>query len=77
MRAEGVRTCSTCLDTAMPVEPATAPLFDTNIDDEATRTMTDMTSNHLEGFKHIYVVTLPMFTQATYGLTMLASRQYR
>jgi hypothetical protein len=36
-----------------------------------------MTSPHLGGVPHIYVVTLSKFTHVTYGLTLLASRQHR
>jgi hypothetical protein len=36
-----------------------------------------MTSLDMEGVPHAYIVTTPTFSSATYGLTLLASRQLR
>jgi hypothetical protein len=36
-----------------------------------------MTSPHLEGIPHAYIVTTPTLSSAKYGLTLLASRQIR
>jgi hypothetical protein len=36
-----------------------------------------MTSLHLEGIPHAYIVTTPTFSSATYGLTLVANRQLR
>jgi len=36
-----------------------------------------MTSPHMEGVPHAYIVTTPTFSSATYGLTLLASTQLR
>ena len=57
------------------------PIMDTRnstfLDDEPIAPGTYLTSTHLEGTPHAHVITLPTFTQATYGLTLLASRQLR
>ncbi len=49
----------------------------TYLDDEHIIQTTNMTSPHLEGAPHAYIVTTPIFSPATYGLTLLASRQLR
>ena len=52
--------------------------FDTTfIDDESIASGTYVTSSYLEGTPHAHVVTLPTFSPATYGLTLIASRQLR
>ena len=57
------------------------PIMDTRdstfLDDEPIASGTYLTSKHLEGTLHARVITLPTFTPATYGLTLLASRQLR
>jgi hypothetical protein len=49
----------------------------TYLDDERISQTTTMISPHLEGISHAYIVTTPTFSPATYGLTLLASRQLR
>jgi hypothetical protein len=49
----------------------------TFLDDEPIAPGTYLTSKHLEGTPHGHEVTLPTFSPATYGLTLLASRQLR
>jgi hypothetical protein len=52
--------------------------FDTTfLDDEQIASGTYVTSPHLDGTPHAHVVTLPTFSPAAYGLTLLASRQLR
>ena len=52
--------------------------FDTTfLDDEEIASGTYVTSPRLEGTPHAHVVTLPKFSPATYGLTLMASRQLR
>ena len=57
------------------------PIMDTRdstfLDDEPIASGTYLTSKYLEGTPHALVVTLPTFTPAIYGLTLLASRQPR
>jgi hypothetical protein len=49
----------------------------TFLDDEQIASGTYVTSPQLEGTPHAHVVTLPTFSLAAYGLTLLASRQLR
>ena len=49
----------------------------TFLDDEHIASGTYLTSKHLDGTPHAHVITLPTFSPATYGLTLLASRQLR
>jgi hypothetical protein len=49
----------------------------TFLDDEPIVSGTYLTSKHLEGTPHAHLITLPTFSQATYGLKLLASRQLR
>ena len=49
----------------------------TFLDDEPIASGTYFTSTHLEGTPHAHVITLPTLSPATYGLTLLASRQLR
>ena len=49
----------------------------TFLDDEQIASGTYMTSPHLERTPHAHVVTLPTFSPAAYGITLLASRQLR
>jgi hypothetical protein len=49
----------------------------TFLDDEPISSGTYPTSKHLEGTPHVHVITLPTFSPATHGLTLLASRQLR
>jgi hypothetical protein len=52
--------------------------FDTTfLDDEQIASGTYVTSPHLEGNPHAHVVTLPTFSPAAYGLTLLPSPQLR
>ena len=52
--------------------------FDTTfLDDETIASGTYVTSPHLEVTPHAHVVTLPTFSPASYGLTLLARRQLR
>jgi hypothetical protein len=57
------------------------PLLDTHhttyLDDKKISHTTSMLSPHLEGTPHAYIDTTPTFSQATYGVTLLASRQLR
>jgi hypothetical protein len=46
------------------------------VDDHITHT-TNMTSPHLDGVPHAYIVTTPTFSPVWYGLTLLASIQLR
>jgi hypothetical protein len=60
---------------------AVHPLVDTHLttylDDERLIHAATMLSPHLEGIPHAYIVTTPIFSSATYGLNLLASRQLR
>ena len=48
-----------------------------SLDDEPIASGMYLTSKHLDGSPHAHMITLPTFTPATYGLTLLASRQLR
>jgi len=62
---------------SMTVKPLTATHLTTYVDDEHIIQTTTMTSPHLEGVPYAYIVTTPTFSSATYGLTLLESRQLR
>ena len=61
----------------MTADPAVDAYDTTFLDDEPIASGTYLTSKHLEGTPHAHLVTLPTFSPATYGLTLLASRQLR
>jgi len=61
----------------MIVDPVMDTYDTTLLDDEPIASGTYLTSKHLEGTPHAHVVTLPPFSPATYGLTLMASRQLR
>ena len=58
---------------------ATTDTHDTTfLDDNRNASGTYVTSPHLEGTPHAHIVTIPTcLSSATYGLTLLASRQLR
>ena len=49
----------------------------TFLDDKQIASGTYVASQHLEGTLHAHVATLPTFSPAAYGLTIMASRQLR
>ncbi len=61
----------------MTVHPLHETQLTTYLDDERLIQSTPVTSPHLEGIPHAYIVTTLTFSLATYGLTLLASRQLR
>ena len=61
----------------MTFDSMSSTLDTTFIDDEPIAPGTYVTSSHLDGPPHAHVVTLPTFSTARYGLTLLASRQLR
>jgi hypothetical protein len=77
MRNQGIQTSSTQLQAIMTVDSFTNTHDTTFLDDELIASSTYLTSQHLEGTPHALVISLPTFSQATYGLTLLASRQLR
>jgi hypothetical protein len=58
----------------MTVDAITDTFDMSYLDDEPIVSGTYVASPHLEGTPHAHVVTLLTFSQATYGLTLLASR---
>ena len=62
---------------SMTAHPLTDTHHTTYLDDEHISQATNMTSEHLKGVPHAYIVTAPTFSPTTYGLTLLASRQLR
>ena len=61
----------------MAVDPVMNAYDTTFLNDEPIAPGTYLTSKHLEGTPHAHIITLPTFSPATYGLTLLASRQLR
>ena len=61
----------------MTIESFTDIHNTTFLDDKSIAYGTYLISKHLEGTPHAHVITLPAFSPATYGLTLLAIRQLR
>ena len=62
---------------SMTIQPIKGTHETTYIDDGHITQTTNMPSPHLEGIPHAYIVTTLTFSTATYGPTLLASRQLR
>jgi hypothetical protein len=77
MQKQGIHTSPDQLENQMTIEPIMETRDTTFLDDEPIASGTYLTPKHLEGAPHAHVITLPTFTPATYGLTLLASRQLR
>ena len=77
MQKQGKQTSPDHLGKLMTIGPIMDTRNSTFLDVEPIAAGTYLTSTHLEGTPHAYVITLPTFTPATYGLTLLASRQLR
>jgi len=77
MRKQGIQASPAQLHTTMIVESMTNTYDTTFLDDEAIASGSYLTSKHLEGVPHAYVITISTLSLATYGLTLLASRQLR
>jgi hypothetical protein len=77
MHNQGIQTSSTQLHTTMTIDSFTSTHDTTFLDDEPIASGTYLASKHLKGTPHAHVITLPTFSSATYGLTLLASRQLR
>ncbi len=76
MHTAGAPTSADHIAENVTVDPITDPDGSTFIDDELIATETPVTSQHLHGVPPAYIVTLPTFSPTTYGLALLASRQY-
>ena len=61
----------------MTLHPLVEAHHATYLDDERLSQTTTMLSPHMEGIPHAYIVTTPTFSPATYGLTLLTSKQLR
>jgi len=77
MHKQGIQNSSDQLQNTMTVGPIIDTCDTTFLDDEPIASGTYLTSKHLEGTPHAHVVTLPTYSPAIYGLTLLASRQLR
>jgi hypothetical protein len=77
MQKLGIQTSSDNLNTTMTVDPVTDTHMTTYANDETMTQETNMTSPYLEGVPHVHIVTLPTFSIAADGLTLLASKQVR
>ena len=77
MHKQGIHTSSTQLHTTITIGAFTNTHGITYLDDEPIASGTYLTSKHLEGTPHARLITIPTFLPATYGITLLASRQLR
>ena len=77
MQRNGVLGPTNKYTCSMMVHPLKDTHQTTYLDDEHIIQATTMTSPRLEGVPHACIVTTPTFSSATYGLTLLASRQLR
>jgi hypothetical protein len=77
MQKQGIQTSPDHLGTIMTIGLIMDTPDSTFLDDESIASGTCPTSKHLEEIPHAHVITLPTFTPATYGRTLLASRQMR
>jgi hypothetical protein len=77
MHKQGIHTSLAHLHITMTVDSMTNTQHTTFLDDEPIASGTYLTSTHLEGTPHAHVITLLTLSPATYGLTLLASRQLR
>jgi len=77
MHKQGIHNSPAQLQTTMIVDSMTNTYDTTFIDEEPIASGTFLTSKHLEEIPHAHVITMSTFSPATYGLTLLASRQLR
>ena len=77
MQKQGIQTSPDQLGILMTIGPIVDTRDSIFLDDEPIAAGTYLTSKYLEGTPHAHVITIPTFTQVTYGLTLLASRQLR
>ena len=77
MQKQGIQTFPDQLGSLMTIGPIEDICDSTFLDDEPIASGTYLTSKHLEVTPHTHVITLPTFTPAIYGLTLLGSRQLR
>jgi hypothetical protein len=77
MIKQGIHTSPEQLHQMITVDNMNNTYDTTFLDDEHIASGTYVTSQHMEGTPHAHVVTLPTFSPAAYGLTLLASRQLR
>jgi len=77
MQRNGVLSPTDNYTNSMTVHPLMDTHQTTYIDDEHITQATNMTFEHLKDIPHAYIITTPKFSLATYGLTLLASKQVR
>ncbi len=77
MQKAGAHTSSADITTIMTVGVTTDTRPSTGIDDESIASGTYITSTPLTNTMHAHIVTLPTLSLATYGITLMASRQLR
>jgi hypothetical protein len=77
MKYHGAQTSSDNLNTTMTLDSLTDTHLTAYPHDEHITQETNMNSPHLEGVPHTHIATLPTFSPATYGLTLLTTRQLR
>ncbi len=74
MQMVGASTASADIANTMIVGASTNTRTSTYLDDEPIAFGTYITSTHLENTPNPHIITLPTFSPAKYGLTLLASR---
>jgi hypothetical protein len=77
MSKQGIHTSPDQLHQMITVDSMNNTYYTTFLDDDQIASGTYVSSQHLEGTPDVHVVTLPTFSPATYGLTLLTSRQLR
>ena len=75
MQKAGILNPAESFTGTMMVHPLVDTRHTTYLDDERISHTRTMLSPHLECTPHAYIVTTLAFSQATYGLTLLANRQ--
>ena len=73
MQRNGVLSQTDNYTNSMTVHSLTNTHQTSYLDDEHITQATNMTSEHLQGVPHAYIITTPTFSPTTHGLTLLAS----
>ncbi len=77
IQKEGAINSSETLHNTMTLDTTPDGHATTFLDDEPIASGTYLTSPHLESAPHAYIITVPIFSTATFGLTLLASQHLR
>ena len=77
MQEDGALNSADNHTSSMTVHPLMDTHLTTYLDDKHITQTTSVTSPHLEGVPHAYIITTPTFASATYGLTHFTSKRLR